>query len=226
MRLFKYIKKVFFFFFPPPSFSPLVCLEGLKKQEKDKRKRMGFIALESLKESENSNSLSSVLIARVRSSDTSKIPPVRVGGHLYSLSLGNLTNDLPWLQSYWGTRSLAPSLLQQPEHTPSIGMAQMACPGDKINYNMSPRCCQAWALFLMSEWGWGLWVGIGGPPPALCSSTHHYLLRWQRSGSATRIALPWSACRIRLKLRVTTTGRVLRCLAGCIKWQHSLGIWN
>lgn len=91
-------------------------------------------------------------MARVRRSDTSKIPPVRVGGHLYFLSLGNLTNDLLWLWSYGGTRSVAP-LLQKPEHTLSTGMAQMACLGDKINYNMSLKLSQAWAPLLMSERG-------------------------------------------------------------------------
>lgn len=75
-------------------------LRTFDKQGTDKRKRIGFLEPYSLKESENSSSLSSVLIARVRRYDTSKIPPVRVGGHLYFLSLGNLTNDLLWLWSY------------------------------------------------------------------------------------------------------------------------------
>lgn len=127
-------------------------LGTLEKQGTDKRERIGFLEPYSLKESENSYSPSSVLIARVRRSDTSKIPPVRVGGHLYFLSLGNLTNDLLWLRSYWGTQSVAP-LSQKPEHILSTGMAQMACLGDKINYNMSLKFSQAWALLLMSEWG-------------------------------------------------------------------------
>lgn len=54
---------------------------------------MARATTESLKGAENSSEPSSVLIARVRSADTSKTPPVRAGGHLYSLSLGNLTND-------------------------------------------------------------------------------------------------------------------------------------
>lgn len=60
---------------------------------------MARASTESLKDAENSSEPSSVLIARVRSADTSKTPPVRAGGHLYSLSLGNLTNDQAGL---WG----------------------------------------------------------------------------------------------------------------------------
>lgn len=47
-------------------------------------------------------------MVRVRSCDTSEIPPVRVwggggGGIFYSFSLGNLTNDWPRLHGYWGS---------------------------------------------------------------------------------------------------------------------------
>lgn len=135
-------------------------------------------------------------MARVRRSDTSKIPPVRVGGHLYFLSLGNLTNDLLWLWSYGGTQSVAP-LLQKPEHTLSTGMAQMACLGDKINYNMSlnsPRpghycSCQSGASGAKGC----EWEGGGGSLLILC--THHYLPGWHRSRYNTSGVciknLPW-----------------------------------
>lgn len=81
------------------------------------------------------------------------------------LSLDCLTNDWLSLPSYSGTGGLWLILSEQPAKEASVGMAQMASPNDKVNYNMSWRHCQA-AAYLSCH---GSLLGWGVPVPPLRS---------------------------------------------------------